>query len=129
MDVDVRDSVALSLHRMASCNMYTRTVHDCFTSALDVQDGGFTVPSMQTEIAKSLATKVMVAVSSESGEKAHHTFENALLRRLHDVVVSSSYSATFSCRKKSMCSMCLRKCLIMFCKHNFATTPLHTAQQ
>ena len=89
---------------MTHCNMYTRMVRDCFTSALDVQDGGFTVPSTRAEIAKSLATKVMAAVSSESGERALHTFENALLRRLHDVVASSAYSATFSCRKKRMWS-------------------------
>ena len=102
--MDVRDSVASSSHRMTSYNMYTRTVRDCFASALDVQDGGFTVPSTRAEIAKSLATKVMAAVSSESGEKALHTFENALLRRLHDVVASSASSATFSCRKKRLWS-------------------------
>ena len=50
---------------MTSYNMYSRTVRDCFASALDVQDGGFTVPSTRAEIAKSLATKVMAAVSSE----------------------------------------------------------------
>ena len=59
------------------------------------------MPSTQGEITKSLATKIMVAVTSESGEKALHTLENASLRRLHDVVASS---ATLSCRKKRLWS-------------------------
>ena len=82
--MDIRDSVTSRSHRMTSYNMYTRTVRDCFASALDVQDGGFTVPSTRAEI-----------------EKALHTFGNALLRRVHDVVASF---AIFSCRKKRLWS-------------------------
>lgn len=84
--------------------MTYNTVRDCVASALDDRDGDFTVLSTRTKVAKGLAAKVIAAVSSESGEKALHTFESALLRRLHDIVESSASCAKFSGRKKKLWS-------------------------
>lgn len=74
-------------------------VGDCVTSALD-KDGD--LPSTQTEAIQGLAAKVMVAVSSASGEKAHNPFESALLWRLIDIVHSSASCTKFSGRKQKM---------------------------
>lgn len=82
---------------MTKCN----TVCDCIASALD-QGSEFSVPSTRTEGAKSLAARLMAAVSSEGGKKAISAFESTLVQRLHTIVESSASCAKFSGRRKKL---------------------------